>query len=104
MIGTDRALESQCYHLSRSRGALMNDLSATTAASRSGPTRSGSMVEFLLSLKLETMHAELIRESRIRLMDGLGCGLYGAVMPWGRITAGVVYEEQSRGPATIYGN
>lgn len=82
----------------------MNDLSATAVQSRSVLTRSGRMVEFLLSLKLEDLPMDLIRDARTRLLDGLGCGLYGAVMPWGRITAEVVYEEQSRGAATIYGN
>ncbi len=82
----------------------MNDLSATAVQSRSVQTRSGRMVEFLLSLKLEDLPADLIREARTRLLDGLGCGLYGAVMPWGKIIAEVVYEEQSRGVATIYGN
>lgn len=81
----------------------MNDLSAT-AVPRSVGSRSGHMVEFLLSLNLEDLPADLIREARTRLLDGLGCGLYGAVMPWGRIAAQVVYEEQSRGAATIYGN
>ncbi|MBI4192585.1 MAG: MmgE/PrpD family protein [Betaproteobacteria bacterium] len=77
----------------------MNDLSATAVQSRSS-----RMVEFLLSLKLEDLPADLIREARTRLLDGLGCGLYGAVMPWGKIAAEVVYEEQSRGAATVYGN
>src|SRR3990172_8670441 len=100
-----------CYHsCSRrpstrsARGDPMNDLSATAVQSRSVQSRSGRMVEFLLSLKLEDLPADLIREARTRLLDGLGCGLYGAVMPWGKIAAQVVYEEQSRGAATVYGN
>ncbi len=67
-------------------------------------TPSSRLVDFLLSLTTTTLPAAVIREARIRLLDGLGCGLYGAVMPWGRITAQVVYEEQSRGRATLYGN
>jgi 2-methylcitrate dehydratase PrpD len=61
------------------------------------------MVEFLLSLRLDALPPNVIRESRIRLLDALGCGLYGAVMPWGRIAAEVVYEEGSRGNASVYG-
>lgn len=82
----------------------MNDLSAPTVKSSASQNRSGNMVEFLLSLKLENLPANLVREARTRLLDGLGCGLYGAVMPWGKIAAKVVYEEESRGAATIYGN
>jgi 2-methylcitrate dehydratase PrpD len=60
------------------------------------------MVEHLLSLRLDKLPKDVVREARIRLLDGLGCGLYGAVMPWGRIAAEVVYEEGSTGAATIY--
>ena len=80
----------------------MNDLSA--APSRTSGVRSARMVEFLLSLKLEKLPVDLVRETRIRLLDGLGSGLYGAMMPWGKISAQVVYEEQSQGAATVYGN
>ena len=75
----------------------MNDMSPAAVA-----TRSSRMVEFLLSLRLDALPPDVVRQARIRLLDGLGCGLYGAVMPWGRIAADVVYEERSSGAATIY--
>src|SRR5688572_18103898 len=77
---------------------LMND--AAPAAVSSASTR---MVEFLMSLRLDSLPPDVVREARIRLLDGLGCGLYGAIMPWGKIAAAVVYDEGSRGKATIYG-
>ncbi|MBI3939069.1 MAG: MmgE/PrpD family protein [Betaproteobacteria bacterium] len=67
-------------------------------------TPSSRLVDFLLSLTTNELPSAVVREARIRLLDGLGCGLYGAVMPWGRIAAQVVYDEQSRGRATIYGS
>ncbi len=78
----------------------MNDTPVAAVSTRS--TRSARMVEFLLSLTLEALPQNVLREARIRLLDGLGCGLYGARMPWGKIVADVVYEEGSRGAATIY--
>lgn len=75
----------------------MNDAAPAAVASRSG-----RMVEFLLSLRLDEMPKQLVRDARTRLLDGLGCGLYGALMPWGKIAAAVVHDEGSTGAATIY--
>jgi 2-methylcitrate dehydratase PrpD len=80
----------------------MNDLSVAAKPSSATKNRSGHMVEFLLSLKFEDLPADLVREARVRLLDGLGCGLYGGIMPWGRIAAETVYDEQSQGSATVY--
>ena len=75
----------------------MNDISAAIMPS-------AEMVDFLHSLKFETLPAGVAAAARTRLLDGLGCGLYGAVMPWGKISAQVVYDEESKGKATVYGN
>ena len=80
----------------------MNDIS--TSATQAKTSRSANMVEFLMAMKLSSLPPQVISESRIRLLDGIGCGLYGAAMPWGRISAETVYEEGSQGEATVYGN
>lgn len=77
----------------------MNDTSPAAVS-----TRSSRMVEFLLSLRLDALPPDVVGAARIRLLDGLGCGLYGAVMPWGKIATEVVHEEGSRGRATVYGS
>ena len=82
----------------------MNDLSATAAPSRASGARSARMVEFLLSLKLENLPADLIREARTRLLDGLGCGLDGRATPWGRDFRGGGVRGAVAGAATICGN
>ena len=82
----------------------MNDFPKMPAKRPPNQNRSGRMVEFLLSLEFENMSPDLVRDARNRLLDALGCGLYGAQMPWGKIAAKVVYEDESRGAATIYGN
>ena len=80
----------------------MNDISASAVQTQT--SRSSRMVEFLMSLKLAALPPKVISEARIRLLDGIGCGLYGAAMPWGRISAETIYEEGSQGAATVYGN
>ena len=62
------------------------------------------LVEFLLSLRLDQLPAAVIAEARLRLLDGLGCGIYGSTTEWGSIAARVAYGERSQGRATIYGH
>ena len=79
----------------------MNDSPSGTGAASS--TRSGRLVEFLLGLRTSELPAEVVREARIRLLDGLGCGVYGAVMPWGKIAAATVYYISPTGSASNSG-
>ena len=74
----------------------MNDMSAPVLT-----TASSKLVEFLLSRTLDNLPADVVRIARLRLLDTLGCGLYGARTPWGKILSEVVYEEQSHGGATV---
>jgi 2-methylcitrate dehydratase PrpD len=77
----------------------MNDMAVpvlTTASSR--------LVEFLSSRTLDNLPQDTIRNAKLRLLDTLGCGLYGAYTPWGEMLSEVVREEQSRGGATLYGS
>jgi len=75
----------------------MNDMTSVTSAS-------SRLVEFLLSRSLKELPADVVHNARLRLLDSLGCGIFGARTPWGRILAEVVLEEQSHGGATLYGN
>jgi len=76
----------------------------TNSAVSSLSTPSSIMVEFLRSRTLDNLPPEIIAQARIRLLDTLGCGLYGSTMPWSRIAADVVYEEQSQGRASVFGH
>src|SRR5262245_682210 len=67
-------------------------------------TASIRLVDFLKSLTIESVPLTVRQQARNRLLDTLGCGLYGARTPWGEIAAAVAYEEQSHGCATILGN
>ena len=64
---------------------------------------SARLAESLLGLEVKRLPAEVIRAARIRLLDGLACGLYGATMPWSTLLAETVHEEGSRGAATVFG-
>ncbi|MBI4189039.1 MAG: MmgE/PrpD family protein [Betaproteobacteria bacterium] len=72
----------------------------SVAATSSAAAR---LVEFLLSLRLDRLPSAVIAEARLRLLDSLGCGLYGATTAWGGIAARVVHAERSQGRATVYG-
>ena len=58
----------------------MNDDGSAAVAN----LQSQQLIEHLSQLTLNGLGPRLVSEARIRLLDGLGCGLYGAQMPWGR--------------------
>ena len=64
---------------------------------------SRQLVEFLHAIRIDELPAEVIEGAKLRLLDSLGCGLYGADTPWARSAARMVYEEQSQGRSTLLG-
>ncbi|MBI4191144.1 MAG: MmgE/PrpD family protein [Betaproteobacteria bacterium] len=77
----------------------MNDVNVAPVAGE----QSQRLIEHLTQLTLNGLDKRVPREARNRLLDGLGCGLYGAKMPWGKITADVAFAEESRGKASVFG-
>ncbi len=77
----------------------MNDISPAAVAG----AHSHQLIEHLTQITLDGLGTKVVSEARIRLLDGLGCGLYGAQMPWGKIIADVAYAEKSQGAATVFG-
>ncbi len=73
-------------------------------SSRSTPTHSEAIADFVTGLKLSDVPPEVVARARLVLLDGLGCGLFGADVPWtgilGKVIAGL---EPSGGPVTIWG-
>ncbi len=76
----------------------MNDVNPAAVA-----VPSQQLVQHLAQLTLTKLGSGVVREARIRLFDGLGCGIYGAQMEWGKIIANVAYAEKSQGNATVLG-
>lgn len=67
---------------------------------------SAQLVEFLASLKpslLDGSVGTLGANATMALLDTVGCGLYGAIQPWGRILREQMLAEGSRGKATLFG-
>jgi len=61
------------------------------------------LVEHLTDLASRPLPAGLAEGARIALLDNLGCGLFGARQPWGRIVGDMVRSEGAAGLATVYG-
>ena len=55
------------------------------------------------ALTFDTIPQEVIAHAKLCLLDGLGCALYGATQPWGRIAAQTAVE-MSGGRATLWGH
>ena len=77
----------------------MHDVAPDPAAGRF----SRQLIEHLAQLTLKQLGPEVVSAARMRLFDGIGCGFYGAQMPWGKITADFADMEESHGRATVFG-
>ena len=65
---------------------------------------SAQLVEHLLALSPVLLHGPLGASARSALLDTLGCGIYGAIQPWGKILREQIAHEGSRGKATLFGS
>lgn len=67
-----------------------------------GPTL--VLAEFASQLALADIPPEVQAHARLCLLDGLGCGLYGSQLEWGRIGAAAAEELAGGGAATLWGH
>lgn len=66
------------------------------------PTR--RLAEFAANLQLSDVPDDVVARAKGVILDGLGCGLFGAHLPWTEILAGVVGKmEPQGGTAAIWG-
>lgn len=73
----------------------------TLPASAACPAR--ELVAFLQALSPEALPAAAVAAAKWRLLDTLGCALFGALEPCSRILAAEVLAEGSRGHSTLVG-
>ena len=67
-------------------------------------SHSRRMADFAANLKLAEVPPEVVARAKGIVLDGLGCGLFGARLPWTDILAGVVNKlEPHGGHASIWG-
>jgi 2-methylcitrate dehydratase PrpD len=55
------------------------------------------------ALRYEHVPAQVIAHIKLCLLDGLGCGLFGARQPWGRICGDYAHAQSPGGPSTLWG-
>ena len=62
------------------------------------------LAEFAANLQLSDVPADVVARAKGVILDGLGCGLFGARLPWTEILAGVVEKmEPQGGTASVWG-
>ncbi len=68
------------------------------------PSHTRQLAEFAAKLKLSDVPPEVVARAKSIILDGLGCGLFGAHLKWTRILAGVVERlEPQGGTASVWG-
>src|SRR5262249_60490837 len=54
-------------------------------------------------LGLSSLPAGVVTHIKLCVLDSLGCGLFGAMQPWGRIAADVAVSFSGGGPGSLFG-
>ncbi len=83
----------------------MNEISRIpapgAATDPAGPT--GQLAHWLAGLRLEDVPASVRERAAYLLLDGLGCALVGARLPWSRVAADAVLGFEGAGDAPLIG-
>ena len=59
--------------------------------------------EWASTLSLAAIPSDVLVHLKLCLLDSIGCGLYGAAQPWGRIAADVAVGFSGGGAASLFG-
>jgi 2-methylcitrate dehydratase PrpD len=60
------------------------------------------LANFSANLKFEDLDQSLVVHLKKSLLDGIGCGLYGSVLPWCQIVNQFIREERGRRESTLW--
>ena len=71
------------------------------AAAADGAT--ATLARWTAGLRFDDIPDEVIGHVKLCLLDSLGCGLFGALQPWGRIATEVAVELAGDGPSSLWG-
>jgi 2-methylcitrate dehydratase PrpD len=66
-----------------------------------GPT--GRLATWVAGLTLDDIPRDVIDRAKHLLLDGLGCGLIGAQLPWSRVATGAVLDLENDGDTVVIG-
>ena len=61
------------------------------------PSHTRQLAEHATNLKLADVPADVVARAKSLILDGLGCGLFGARLKWTEILAGVIRRLEPRG-------
>jgi 2-methylcitrate dehydratase PrpD len=81
-------------------------MTATTARQQdatdpNGPT--GRLATWVAGLTLDDIPRDVVDRAKHLLLDGLGCGLIGAQLPWSRVATRAVLDLESGGDTVVIG-
>ena len=71
------------------------------ATDPSGPT--GVLCDWVVGLRLDHAPQDVVARAKALILDGLGCALVGAQLPWSRTAADIVQRIEGSGDSTIIG-
>jgi 2-methylcitrate dehydratase PrpD len=74
---------------------------AQAATEPQGPT--GTLASWVANLSLDDVPATVLERAKHLLLDGLGCALIGAQLPWSRVATEAVLGIDGRGDTVIVG-
>ena len=61
------------------------------------------LAEFAAGLSFNALPADVVAHAKSAILDGVGCVLQGATLPWTRMVADVVLQDAGRAEASILG-
>lgn len=71
------------------------------ATDPSGPT--GQLANWVCDLTLDSVPPTVVQRAKHLLLDGVGCALIGAQLPWSRVATRAVLGMEGRGDAIVIG-
>jgi aconitate decarboxylase len=71
------------------------------ATEPAGPT--GVLCDWLVGLKLDDAPQDVLQRAKTLVLDGLGCALVGAKLPWSQTAVDIVRRVEGEGTKTIIG-
>lgn len=72
-----------------------------TATDPAGPT--GQLAGWVADLTLDDVPPPIVERAKYLLLDGLGCALVGAQLPWSRVATAAVLDLEGSGDSVVIG-
>ncbi|WP_172828575.1 MmgE/PrpD family protein, partial [Mycobacterium colombiense] len=79
----------------------MSTVQQRVATDPAGPT--GRLATWVAELTLDDVPAAVVERAKHLLLDGIGCALVGAQLPWSRVATGAVLGLEGSGDCAVIG-